>query len=79
MELIFKLTALLSSNPKKSIFYRNTKRILTFLHKMIYLVNRNPLHVDSIWYINQQQTIDQNNVLKNIGHQPHFHVITLQT
>ena len=47
---------------------------------MIYLVNKNPpLHVDNIWHINQQQTIDQKNVLKNIGHRPHFHVITLQT
>ena len=41
---------------------------MTFYHKMIYLVNKNPLHVDNFWHINQQQTIDQNNVLRNIGH-----------
>ena len=41
---------------------------MAFYHKMIYLVNKNPLHVYNIWHINQQQTIDQNNVLKNIGH-----------
>ena len=52
---------------------------MTFYHKMIYLVNKNPLHVYNIWHIHQQQTTDQNNVLKNTGHQPHFHVITLQT
>ena len=49
---VFKITTLLSSNPKKSIFYRDTKRILTFYHKMIYLVNKNPLHGDSIWHSN---------------------------
>ena len=45
----FKLTALLSSSPKKLF---SIEILRWSYHKMIYLVNKNPLHGDSIWHIN---------------------------